>query len=140
MNDVKRLESGREWFGYLALDNLDAVAARITRMIGDGQPYTWVACNEGLGNYRPEVRTSQVARSVRVERGRDTHGSVIVLDTYGIWAIQTNIADQAAGTRRKPDFSLTYLKITRSQIQMEHKAPIGARLLWTVAVQDRGAR
>lgn len=133
--DLTRLASGREWSGYLTLENLDAVTDRIRGMIGDGQPYTWVACNEGLGDYRPEVRTSQVAKRVSVDR-RDGCGTITVLDTYGVWAIRADAAAQSETYERQPDFSLAYLRITRSQIQMEHKAPVGARLLWTVAVQD----
>ncbi|WP_141576194.1 hypothetical protein [Actinomadura sp. WMMA1423] len=137
--EVRRIASGRDWFGFLTLENLNAVADRIRSMIGDGQRYTWVACNEGLGDYRPEVRTSQVAAKIRVDRRDDEHGSIIVVDTYGVWSIHTDIADQAAGMGRQPEFSLTYLKITRGQIQMEHKAPIGARLLWTVALEGGDA-
>jgi hypothetical protein len=137
VNETERLKSGREWFGFLTLENLDAVADRIRFIIGDGQPYAWVACNEGIGDYQPEVRTSQVAKSIRVERV-EGRGSIIVVDTYGVWSIRTDVADQYLARRREPGFSLAYLKITRSQILMEHKAPIGARLLWTVAVQDGG--
>lgn len=133
--EIRRIASRRDWFGFLTLANLDAVADRIRDMIGNGQQYTWVACNEGLGDYRPEVRTSQVASSIRAE-ARDESGAIIVVDTYGVWSIRTTIADQAAGARRTPEFNLTYLKMSRTQIQMEHKAPIGARLLWTVAVQS----
>ena len=135
MSEIERLKSGREWFGFLTLQNVDAVAGRIRSMIGDGQPYTWVACNEGLGNYRPEVRTSQVAAKIRTHHD-DEHASVVVVDTYGVWSINTRLSDQDAGVQREPDFSAPYLKITRSQIQIEHKAPVGARLLWTIAVQD----
>lgn len=132
--DVRRLQSGREWFGFLTVENVDAVADRIRSLIGDRQPYVWVACNEGLGDYRPEVRTGQVAESIRAER-RDGRASIIVVDTYGVWSIRSDAADQEATARRKPEFGLTYLHITRGQVRMEHKAPVGARLLWTVAVE-----
>lgn len=136
--DLKCLASGRAFHGYLTLENLDAVADRIRDLIGDGQHYTWVACNEGLGDYRPEVRTGQVAKTIEADR-RDSdgklYGSITVNDTYGVWGIHTAVPDQAASPGSEVGFDLAYLRITRGQIQIEHRAPAGHRLYWVAAVE-----
>lgn len=138
--DLKRLASDRKWFGYLTLENLDAAADRIRQMLGNGQRYTWVAVNEGLG-YRPEVRTGQVAESVeayRLEANGHAHGGVKVVDTYGIWAAHTNVADQAeAAARGGADEALAYLVISHNKIEIEHFAPAGYHLRWVVALEGR---
>lgn len=137
--DTKHLASHLPWYGYLTLANLDAVADRIRAMIGDGQPYTWVAVNEGL-DYKPEVRTSQVATKVepyRLETGGEPHGGVTVVGGYGIWSVHTDVADQAeARTRDGKDKRLAYLQITRDEIRVNHYAPAGYRLCWVAALEE----
>lgn len=136
--DVRALSSGREWFGYLTLENLDAVAVRLRSLIGDGQRFTFVACNEGLGNYRPEVRTSQVARKVEVNRDDDGRsGSIVVVDSYGVWSIHTDAATQReAHQRGEVSFSLAYLHVRRGKVEITHRAPVGSLLYWVAAVED----
>lgn len=53
--EVQRIRSGRDWSGYLTLENFDAVAGRLREML-EGKRYTWVSCNEGLRDFFPEVR------------------------------------------------------------------------------------
>lgn len=142
--EIKRLTSGREWFGYLTLENLDAVADRIRRMIGDGQPYTWVAVNEGF-DYKPEVRTSQIATNVeayRLETNGKPHGDITVVDTYGIWSVHTDVADQTEvraqlGNERARE--LAYLTFSHNLIRVQHSAPAGYRLHWVAALEERDA-
>lgn len=136
--DVRQLRSGRNWSGFLTLDNLDAVADRIRDLIGDGQPYAWMASNEGFGNYHPEVRTGQVARELNVKRfdadGTPT-GDITVHDSYGLWWITTEAADQSTARKGQPHLDAAYLEVTHHHIVIEHKVPAGHRLYWVVAAE-----
>lgn len=148
--DIKRLESDRDWYGYLTLDNCDAVAGRIRSMLA-GQRYTWVSCNEGLRDYFPEVRTGQRLRDdVRIDRdtldGGTEWAHISAGDTYGVWGLGTTVPDQKTAHRWAADDKkrkrLTCLHITRGRhdggrIEIEHYAPVGARLYWVIAVEPR---
>ncbi|MEU4410685.1 hypothetical protein AB0F88_39795 [Streptosporangium sp. NPDC023963] len=134
-DDYQRLVEGYSWFGFLAFDNLDLVADRIRAMIGGGQPYTWVAANEMFG-LRPEVRTGQVATTVRAERrthdGNVECGYLNVADTYGVWGLNTDVATQHEAAA-KDGRGRTYLVFECGQLMAEHFAPAGHRLCWVIA-------
>ncbi|MFG2001766.1 hypothetical protein ACGFNU_21705 [Spirillospora sp. NPDC048911] len=138
--DVRQLRSGRNWSGFLTLDNLDAVADRIRNLIGDQQSYVWMASNEGLGDYLPSVRTGQVADKITVKRD-DADGTLIgditVHDSHGLWWITTEAADQAAARGHTPA-DAAYLEVKHDHIVIDHKVPAGHRVYWVVAV-ERGA-
>ena len=137
--DVRRLQSGRGWSGFLTLDNLDAVAGRLRALIGDGQPFTWVARNERLRSF-PEVRTAQVASKIEVTRRSDADGalgSITVVDSYQVWGLTTEAPDEQATRGCEPAFGLPRLTFTRDQLQIEGRAPAGHRLYWVVAPEDR---
>lgn len=155
--DMARLASDRDWHGYLTLENLDAVAERLRKLLA-GQRYTWVACNSGLRHYFPEVRTGQQIRDygVRVWHPEDGSrlGGITIPDTYGIWGIDTSVPDQQTARQRRhaawekatdeqkrtdtwDDRGLTYLHIKHDRIEIEHFAPIGYRLYWVVTVEPR---
>lgn len=140
-NEYRRLADGRQWFGYLTLDNIDAVTERLRALIGDGQPYVWVATNELFG-LRPEVRTGQVVETITVKRGtRDSgreYGHLIVTDTHGVWGLSTEAADQRqAGQLDERDRQ--FLSVERDRIRVEHHALGGNRLCWTIAVEAGAA-
>lgn len=141
--NLQRLTDGRDWYGVLTLENLDAVADRIRSMIGDGQPYSWTDVNEGLG-WRPYLRTSQVAEKIDVTRsdlddGR-TLGHITVCDTYGVWGIDTLFADQEAA-RGKKERDLTFVSFERrGQLRITHYAPAGWLMYWLIAPEDRMPR
>ncbi|GAA2990276.1 hypothetical protein GCM10017559_07850 [Streptosporangium longisporum] len=141
LNDYRRLAEGCNWFGFLTFDNLDLVADRIRSMIGDGQPYTWVAANEMFG-LRPEVRGGQVATSIRAEQrtldGGAEYGHLMVVDTYGVWGLHTTAATQDEAAV-KDGRGRTYLLFERGQLVAEHFAPAGHRLCWVIAPEG-GAR
>jgi hypothetical protein len=135
----ERLAKGLDWSGYLALDNAHAVADRIKSMIGSGQRYTWVAVNEYFG-HKPEVRTSQVATKVDFENDlQHEDGSpwahLTVVDTYGIWGLSTDAADEAAAAEAaKRD--RTVLTFERRKVTIELYAPAGNHMWWVVALED----
>jgi hypothetical protein len=132
--EARRLASEREWFGYLTVENLDAVAARLRRLIGNREPFTWVACNEGLWNYAPEVRTSQVAEKIDVHR-HDGWSGINVVDSYGVWGLSTRVPDSRAPDL-EPGFWSPYLHFKRGQLHIEHRVLAGHRVLWVIAVED----
>jgi hypothetical protein len=150
----------RPWHGYLTLENFDAVAERIKAML-TGVRYTWVACNSGLRDYFPEVRTGQQMDKLTLS-GRKTyedgpHAHLSVCDSYGVWGLSTSIADDKAAYRRRDeawaaageearasgtweDKRLTWVKIDRGRydagrIEITHYAPAGYRLYWVIAVE-----
>lgn len=136
--EARRLASDRAWFGYLTMENLDAVADRIRRMLDAGQRYTWVAVNEGRG-YKPEVRTGQVAMKVeawRLETGSsgEPYGGITVNDTYGTWGIHTTAIDQRAA-QKQVSRDKAFIHIEHGQIRVEHYAPAGHRLRWVAALE-----
>lgn len=136
--EKKRLASDRDWYGYLTLENAEAVADRIRSMIGDGQRYTWVAANEIFG-YKPEIRTGQVAKRIEFVSEKLSDGRswahLLVRDAYGTWGISTTAADQAAAhAMDKKD--ATFLRFEYGRLTIEHYAPAGNHLWWAIAVED----
>lgn len=139
--EYRRLVDGRDCSGFLALDNFDEVVKRIRSMIGNGQPYTWVAMNESFG-LRAEVRASMVAETVRTTDDGLDDGTpmshLTVSDTYGVWGLSTTARDQAAA-RDGDKFNHTYLHFEHTKygekLTIEHNAPAGHRLCWVIAVE-----
>lgn len=134
----ERLTGDAQWFGYLTLENVDAVADRIRRML-DGHRYTWVAVNEAFE--RPEVRTSQVMEKVEVFRSRDdSYGElagITVLDTYGVWGPDTTAPDERTAAQQ-PERDRAYMVIDHNKIEIKHFVPAGSRLYWVIALEDEG--
>lgn len=142
--DLRRLKSGRDWYGYLTLDNFDAVVERIREML-TGHRYTWVSCHEGMRDFFPEVRTGQrlsqdlVVNRERLEDGRDW-AHLTVGDTYGVWGLSTTVPDQATACQRGEDKSMTRLhfkhgRYDQGRIEIEHHNAYGDRLYWVVSVE-----
>lgn len=142
--ELPRIRSERDWYGYLTLENFQAIADRIRRLLED-RTYTWVACNEGLGNYRPEVRTGQRASKVEASLLAPDHGHLKVCDSYGVWGMSTSLPTMGdAYALRSHDAAANrgaYLVFESNrfgqQLAIEHFAPAGYRLYWTVAVEPR---
>lgn len=131
VKDVQHLATRSHWYGYLTVENAEAVADRIRLLIGDGQRYTWVATNEESG-LRPQVRTSQVAREIHVEDGH-----VWVNDSYGLWGILTGAADREAAQRLPVDSNdLVRLHFAPDSLEIQHRAPAGVRLFWVIALEN----
>lgn len=153
----------RQWFGHLTLENFDAVAERISSML-EGRRYTWVACNSGLGDYFPEVRTGQQMDTLTVHERTtyedgSTHAHLTVCDTYGVWGLSTGVPDDKAAHERRDrawakadedarrtgeweDKRLAWVKIERGRydegrIEITHFALAGHRLYWVIAVEPQ---
>jgi hypothetical protein len=132
------------WYGLLALDNIEAVAQRMSTLLTD-RWYTVVVANEGLWNYRPEVRPSQ-----RLSHGCEPQAWTKTLDNGsplgGIhWAdagysfgIYTTAATQQEA-RAQPDRDRVHITFGQDRwggrVVIEHYAPAGFRLYWTFAVE-----
>jgi hypothetical protein len=142
--DLRRLKGDRDWSGYLTLDNFEAVADRLRKLL-DGHPYTWVACNEGFG-YRPEVRPGLLMEKVAATLLAPDHGHITVADTYGVWGLSahwpTRADAYAAGSYDEAIKRGAHVAFKSDrygeQFSAEHFAPTGSRLYWTVAVEHRG--
>lgn len=140
--DLRRLASGRHWFGYLTLENAEAVAGRIRTML-DGKQYTWVACNE-MGGYRPEVRTGMRLREgvklsgSTLESGRKM-AHITVCDTYGVWGLDTTVANQREAHETEDRKRLTYLNIEEhrwgDRIEIEFYSISGNHIWWVATVE-----
>lgn len=160
MTEAERIASGRDWFGYLTLENFDAIAARVRALL-EGRRYTWVSCNEGLRDFFPEVRTGQEMEKLVIHDRSDlgdgvTMAHFTVCDTYGVWGLDTTVADQRAAEqkrkaawdsaneagrrRRAENRGLTYVHFTRGRydqgrIEIQHHNGYGDRLYWVIAVE-----
>jgi hypothetical protein len=129
--------------GYLTLANLVEVTALVKDMVGQGQPYTWVACNEGLRSYWPEVRTGQVATKVIGEiksDGEGRYGHLTVCDSYGVWGLTTSFADDEAVRGAEPGWGRAFLTIKPGRIEIDRMTMSGSRLYWVVALEGRDDR
>lgn len=136
--DLRRLNANCDWFGYLTLENLEAVATRLRAMFGPGQPYTFVTVNE-LFNYRPETRTDQVASKIETwteEGDSPGFGGITINDTYGVWGLHAAASNQASARKLPGTTNQAFLEFSRNQIKVTHRTPAGDRLYWTAAVQD----
>jgi hypothetical protein len=152
--DLRRLKSGRDWHGYLTLENYEAVAQRLRELLA-GHRYTFVAVNSG-SDYRPEVRTGMELRSygIRSHLNDDrTFASIGVADTYGSWGLHAfEVADQKAAHERRnaawakaseddrrgwqwQDKRLTHAHIKHDRLEVEFFAIAGFRVYWTAVVE-----
>lgn len=156
--DVRRLRTGRDWSGYLTLDNYEAVAARLRALL-TGRRFTTVMSNQGHWNYRPEVRTGErlSTRGVTTHLlgDNDHYGYITFSDGNFAWGLSGHPADQAAARRLRTeaweaaseedrasgaweDQSMVHLSFKQERLEVEHFAPIGYRLYWIFAAEPVG--
>lgn len=131
---IDRLKDDRDWNGLLCVENFDLVVARLRRMIGDSQPYTFVTTHEGYG-WRPEARTSQKAEAIKASRESRESGEwahVFVSDTYGSWGLHTT-AQTEKDAREQDAKSSTELTFERGQLMVKHYNGYGDRMYWLIA-------
>jgi len=154
--DVRQLKTGRDWHGYLTLENYAAVGERLRALL-TGKRYTFVAVNSG-SDYRPEVRTGLELRdnglTVHDPEDDGQFASINVSDTYGVWGIHVfdvptsqqdgyecrNAAwDKASDEDKRgwqwQDKRLTYLHFKWDRIEIEHFAMAGHRIVWVAVVE-----
>lgn len=147
-------ETRREWYGYLADENVQHIADRIHTML-DGKCYTFVSNNVEHKSAAPEVRTGQRLtpekharkESPRVTRigdeqawgdGTSMFCSITCADTYGVWGIHSSHATESEA-REDPRFR-TYIHIVgglghggREQIEIHQKNGYDETLHWVIA-------
>lgn len=159
--EVQRIRSGRDWSGYLTLENFDAVAGRLREML-EGKRYTWVSCNEGLRDFFPEVRPGMEMEKIVIHDRSDigygcTMAHLTVCDTYGVWGLDATVPDQKTAHERRQaawerasdearsagrwqDRGMTHIHFDRTrydqgQLKVEHHNGYGDRLYWVIAVE-----
>jgi hypothetical protein len=130
------------WDGWLTLDNLDNVAARIQRML-TGQRFTFVAVNELFGD-RPEVRTGNRLREpVRAYR-HDGWGGLSWSDSRYVTGLHTSVQTQEqaremartdAGRKRLTSVSFEPSFRDRGTLLTEQWTGAGSRLYWAFVVE-----
>lgn len=153
----------RSWFGYLTLENAEAVTEAIRELL-EGRLYTWVAVNEGLDLLNPEVRTAQRLAPEKLDDGKAVtlrtgslsdgreHAHIAVVDSYGVWGMSTTIPDQrAANSTRGPvglhhmcdpelegkDYGHVYVEIERDrELRVKQRTLAGGRITWVIAVEE----
>lgn len=122
------------WYGTLTIENIEAVVNLLKRLL-EGKRYTFVACNEGRRNFRPEVRTSQqLTGTFKTWEGeKKDFAGFNVSDTYGVWDLSTSRHDSDG---YDPSFNAPYIVFERNKVTITHRAPTGTLLYWCVAVEE----
>lgn len=120
------------WFGTLAIDNVEQVAAAIETVLAD-KSYTFVACNE-LFDFRPEVRTGQRLKKsnpVHTWIKEEKYAGLSVSDTYGVWGFSTNAIEDVYD----PTFNNPYIVLDHGKLTVTHRALAGHLIYWCAAVE-----
>jgi len=127
------------WHGMLCVENAEAIAARLEAMLGSGRYHSFVDANSW--NEHDERYTSvAVKTSLRLTRPvsatvEDGHVHISIVSDRLVCGLHTRARTQAEGRVGKPhDF--VQVGFERHQIQVEHYAPAGYRLLWIFSVED----
>lgn len=126
---------GRTLFsGYLCHDTAEQIADAF-RQVLDGKEFTFVAVNEGHG-YRPEVRPNcRVKEPISVGRYGDGGRYVVVrFNQHDYTSVITTAAQSQfdASKSKQPGPDWRYVHVTDRGIEIEHYAPAGFRLYWTL--------
>lgn len=135
-----RRDERNTYFGYLALDNIDQVYARLRRMIGNGQRYVFVATNENLDMLRPEVRIDHIdakgspdGEAMKIgdvqAEGSPRLRHITVLDTYGVFGFGTSLESEH-GTRK--DRWTTEFAFEGDTFRLIQRTGAGGRVSWTI--------
>jgi hypothetical protein len=130
------------WEGWLTLDNLDDVAARITRLLTD-QRYTFVAVNELFG-HSPEVRTgNRLSGPLKVYRD-DGYGGLHWSDNRYVTGLHTSVTTQAEaraqaatdeGRRRLTRVTFEPTFRDRGTLLTEQWTGAGSHLFWAFVIE-----
>lgn len=133
------IEERGDWYGAPTVDNLEAIARRLKRML-EGRRYTFVSANDYFGPLpRPEVRTSQHlapessrdGQAIYTRYGEDkSWGFIGVNDSYGVWYISTS---------SDPDRPIT-VSFQCDKLVIDHYPASGNHLIWVIALEDREAQ
>jgi hypothetical protein len=136
--EVKRVSTDHTWSGYLTLENLQAVADRISALLGNGRRFTTVVSNEGMQANLPEVRTGRVLHTITVhdEREKGIPAGTIVLSADAMSDWTTHAPDRPAAralerTRRPPHFHITH-----DTVRVTDRVPAGHRTYEVFSVEE----
>lgn len=140
----RRSVDQHHWYGMLCAENFDAVAERMRRML-EGRWYTFVSANsyrEDSGEFRDyDVHTgNRLTVPMRLNTYEGGHRRMSFADQSYCWGLQT-----AASTEQDAREGSIYDRVKLAfndhrnrgeSVTIDHYAPAGYRLLWTVVVED----
>lgn len=147
MTSLERLNSDGEWFGDMTLENAEAIADRLRKML-TGRRFTFVSVNSGFSETSiPDVRNGQMldghvdskgigtGENVSFSMLADDHAHIVVCDTYGVWGLSV--------TARKYEerYHQPYVKFARrtrycgESMAVIHRNGDGDILRWVVVVE-----
>lgn len=136
--DVRALSAGRNWNGYLTVDNTTAVADRLRAMF-TGRGFSVVCCNEGMRDWFPEVRPSQTAGQIEActepFEGKPA-GSILFSHGAYLSDWSTQIVDQDAARTIPPEDRPPYFRFNRDQVEVTDRVPAGFWVYQVFAVED----
>jgi hypothetical protein len=130
-------------FGYLTFDCVRDLHTLVSRLLfadseygamRDPRRYTKVCCYEYSG-YRPEVWTGQTAENVKLSVD-DNRAAITVIDTYGVWSIDSLIETQPGSGANDVLSNSMYVVISQNHIQIRLKTPEGREAWWHVQLEE----
>lgn len=140
---LMRLHDDRSWYGWLCLENLDAVAMRLKRMLA-GKAFTVVTAN----SYREDeerfsafdVTTSQWLTEPVKQWSSDSpdsrHEGITWITPRTVFGLSTT-AQTEADAREGGLLNKVYLNFdSYAELAIDQYAPAGYRLRWVFKVED----
>jgi len=130
-------QDNSEWNGHFTLASAQGVHDRMKRMLGEGQPFTFVSAYEG--RILPEVRTSLTLSALDLYLDEE-RAQLSIRTSWGSHGLLGRFADQAAvydhlaheeGTRTCAVL-FSYRKVEIMQYNS-----FSARLSWVLALEER---
>lgn len=134
-------------FGYVAADCIHDLGILVEHLffdheVEDEEPmparrYTKVCCYE-YTRYRPEVWTGQQAESIKLQVEDDTlvWGAITIVDTYGVWSIDSRLRTQPKNGVEDVLRNTMYVVIDTRSMQIKLRTPEGREAWWHVQLEE----
>jgi hypothetical protein len=119
----------------LTTENIEQVVGLLKELL-IGKKYTFIACNEYIGDFRLDVRTSQSLKdspfSIWRDEEKGAYAGFNVSDSYGVWGCLTTLReDKYDGKYDNP-----YIVFEHNKVTITHRAASGALIYWCAAVEQ----
>lgn len=137
----------KQWFCHLTAENVQAVAEHMRLTLAGG--YFWAEYNEGFPSIglrvdRRELRPAAGEPSGVAWSLQDGRSHITVVDSYGVWGMSSQLAEQPpwgdtadtdSTTKRKWSTSISWgrsASLHTLAYHIEHLVPSGHLTRWTV--------